>query len=73
MQKRLDWTHILRSSPFHYNHGKEWNFSHKYCGTDVPVPVIPGAMCQLPPVTSRGGGCSPRRIIEMSGPEKIRR
>ena len=26
----LYWTHILRSSPFHYNHGVVWFLSHKY-------------------------------------------
>ena len=32
------------------------NSNRKYCGTDVPVSVIPGAMSQL------AGGCSRRRI-----------
>ena len=34
----------------------------RICGTVVPVLIIPGEMYQLPPVTSPGGGCSPRRI-----------
>ena len=34
----------------------------RICGTVVPVLIIPGAMYQLPPVTSPGGGCTPRRI-----------
>ena len=30
MQKRLYWTHILRSPPFHYNHCEVFFFKHKY-------------------------------------------
>ena len=30
IQKWLYWTHILRSPPFHYNHGEVWFFAHKY-------------------------------------------
>ena len=26
IQKRLYWTHVLRSPPFHYNHGEVWFF-----------------------------------------------
>ena len=37
IQKRLYWTQILRSPPFHYNHGEVWFLSHKYARNTMNI------------------------------------